>query len=443
MADCSICCENINASNHKKVTCPFCDFNSCRTCVQTYLTSVSTDPHCMGCKKLWNREVVDGACTKIFRDTKLKKHRETILFEREKCLLPQSQEAASRVLQGRRIDKLMQDAEEEINKIKHNINQLYRTKIGILNGVSQQGASTEKRVFVRRCPVNECRGFLSTRWKCQICDNNICPDCNEVKNGDDHTCDPNNVETVALLKKDTKPCPSCGTMIFKISGCSQMWCPDCHTAFDWNTMRIETGKIHNPHYYEFQRNGGGQANRENGDIPCGGIPSLIEIMDFFGIARSRFNRHHINLPTYNESPDKNTVFKIHRIVLHIQNVEMPRVIDREVDNQPMRVRYLLNELSEDDMKIMLQRNEKSREKARDRTNILQMFCDVTGDLLRQMIVRVITIDQFLENENRLREYARDAFTTIHKRYSCSTDWISDSWEFVKNNYRKQEVIVVE
>ena len=441
--DCSICCENINASNHKKVTCPFCDFNSCRTCVQTYLTSVSTDPHCMGCKKLWNREVVDGACTKIFRDTKLKKHRETILFEREKCLLPQSQEAASRVLQGRRIDKLMQDAEEEINKIKHNINQLYRTKIGILNGVSQQGASTEKRVFVRRCPVNECRGFLSTRWKCQICDNNICPDCNEVKQGDDHTCDPNNVETVALLKKDTKPCPSCGTMIFKISGCSQMWCPDCHTAFDWNTMRIETGKIHNPHYYEFQRNGGGQANRENGDIPCGGIPSLIEIMDFFGIAISRFNRHHINLPTYNESPDKNTVFKIHRIVLHIQNVEMPRVIDREVDNQPMRVRYLLNELSEDDMKIMLQRNEKSREKARDRTNILQMFCDVTGDLLRQMIVRVITIDQFLENENRLREYARDAFTTIHKRYSCSTDWISDSWEFVKNNYRKQEVIVVE
>jgi hypothetical protein len=394
----------------------------------------------MGCKKLWNREVVDGACTKIFRDTKLKKHRETILFEREKCLLPQSQEGASRVLQGRRIDKLMQEAEHEIAMIKNNINSLYRTKMGILNGTQQQaGAPTEKRVFVRRCPVNECRGFLSTRWKCQLCDNNICPDCNEVKHGDEHTCDQNNVDTVALLKKDTKPCPSCGTMIFKISGCSQMWCPDCHTAFDWNTMRIETGRIHNPHYYEFQRNGGGPGNRENGDIPCGGLPSVMELMDFLGIARNR-HRHHINLPTYNESPEKNTVFKIHRIVLHIQNVEIPRLRPQEADNQQMRIRYLLNELSEDDMKVMLQRNEKAREKSRDISNIVQMFCDVTGDLLRQMIVNVITLEQFLENANRLRDYVREAFTTLHKRYSCSTDWISDNWDFVRNNYQKPIVV---
>jgi hypothetical protein len=398
----------------------------------------------MGCKKLWTREVVDGACTKIFRDTKLKKHRETILFEREKCLLPQSQEAASRVLQGRRIDRLMQEAEEEIARIKHNINSLYRTKMGILNGTNQQaGASTEKRVFVRRCPVNECRGFLSTRWKCQLCDNNICPDCNEVKNGDDHTCDQNNVDTVTLLKKDTKPCPSCGTMIFKISGCSQMWCPDCHTAFDWNTMRIETGKIHNPHYYEFQRNGGGPGNRENGDIPCGGFPTVLEIMDFFGIPRHRANRHFIQIQTYVDDPNKNTIFKIHRIVLHIQNVELQAgQRERDVDNQAMRVRYLLNELSEEDMKVMLQRNEKAREKSRDITNILQMFCDVTGDLLRQMMLRVITIEQFLENANRLRDYVRETFTILHRRYTCSTDWISDNWEFVRNNYPSRKPIVV-
>ena len=436
--DCSICCEKINASNHKKVSCPFCDFNSCRTCVQTYLLSVTTDPHCMGCKKLWSREVVDGACTKIFRDTKLKKHRETILFEREKCLMPQSQEAASRVLQGRRIDKLMQEAEEEIIKIKLSINNLYHTKIRILNGASQQGASTEKRVFVRRCPVNDCKGFLSTRWKCQLCDNNICSECNEVKKGDDHTCDPNNVETVALLKKDTKPCPSCGTMIFKISGCSQMWCPDCHTAFDWNTMKIETGRIHNPHYYEFQRNGGGPGNRENGDIPCGGVPSVIEILDFLGIPRQR-NRY-MYVPTTIDNAVHTEILKIHRIVLHIQNVEMPRMRHREVDNEPMRVRYLLNELLEEDMKVMLQRNEKAREKSRDIANILQMFCDVTGDLLRQLVVKVITLEQFLENVNRLRDYVREAFTTLHKRYSCSTEWISDGWDFVRNNYQKPTVV---
>jgi hypothetical protein len=436
--DCSICCEKYNVSNHKKVPCPFCDFNSCRTCVQTYLLSVSTDPHCMGCKKLWSREVVDGACTKVFRDTKLKKHRETILFEREKCLMPQSQDAASRVLQGRRIDKLMKDAEDEIIRIKQSINDLYRTKISILNGANQTyGATTEKRVFVRRCPVDDCRGFLSTRWKCQICDNNICSECNEVKKGDDHTCDPNNVETVKLLKKDTKPCPSCGTMIFKISGCSQMWCPDCHTAFDWNTMKIETGRIHNPHYYEFQRNGGGQANRENGDIPCGGVPSVIEILDFLGVPRQR-SRYYV--PNTVDNPVHNEILKIHRIVLHIQNAELPRMRAPAVDNQPMRVMYLLNELSEEAMKVALQKNEKAREKLRDRVNIIQMFCDVTGDLLRQLLVKVVTIEQFLENSNRLRDYVREAFTTLHKRYSCSTDWISDGWDFVRNNYQKPIVV---
>jgi hypothetical protein len=436
--DCSICCEKYNVSNHKKVPCPFCDFNSCRTCVQTYLLSVSTDPHCMGCKKLWSREVVDGACTKVFRDNKLKKHRETILFEREKCLMPQSQDAASRVLQGRRIDKLMEEAESEIIRIKQSINDLYRTKISILNGANHTyGATTEKRVFVRRCPVDDCRGFLSTRWKCQICDNNICPECNEVKKGDDHTCDPNNVETVALLKKDTKPCPSCGTMIFKISGCSQMWCPDCHTAFDWTTMKIETGRIHNPHYYEFQRNGGGQANRENGDIPCGGVPSVIEILDFLGVQRQR-SRYYV--PNTVDNPVHSEILKIHRIVLHIQNAELPRLRVPPVDNQHMRVMYLLNELSEEAMKVSLQKNEKAREKTRDRVNIIQMFCDVTGDLLRQLVVKVITIEQFLENVNRLRDYVREAFTTLHKRYSCSTDWISDGWDFVRNNYQKPIVV---
>jgi len=44
-------------------------------------------------------------------------------------------------------------------------------------------------------------------------------------------------------------------------------CNDC--AFDWVTGRIET-VIHNPHYYEFQRQlHGGQAPRVPGDILCG------------------------------------------------------------------------------------------------------------------------------------------------------------------------------
>jgi hypothetical protein len=385
----------------------------------------------MGCKNLWSREVIDGACTKVFRDSQLKKHREVVLFEKEKCLMPQTQDAVSRVIQCRKLDALIKEADEKIGELRRTQHELFITKNRIANGqVAVEGAN-EKRAFVRKCPVDNCRGFLSTRWKCQICENNICSECNEIKVSDgEHTCDPNNVETVALLKKDTKPCPSCGTMIYKISGCSQMWCPHCHTAFDWRTLKIETGKIHNPHYYEFTR-AGGSVNRDNGDIPCGGLPDITELQKYFGLCRRYTSLMHL-------TGDPGTVFTIHRLVLHIENWGI-RNAPRE-NNQELRIKYLLNEMSEDDMKVILQKNEKAREKARDRENLLTMFCNVTSDLMRQMILKTINTEDFIASMIRLREYTLDAFRVIHKRYNCSTDWISDGWYLVKNSYKKPIVV---
>ena len=73
---CGVCCEPFNKTNHKKVCCPFCDFESCRTCCQTYLLSTSEDPHCMSCKKVHNREFVDMFCTKRFRNNEYKKQQD-------------------------------------------------------------------------------------------------------------------------------------------------------------------------------------------------------------------------------------------------------------------------------------------------------------------------------------------------------------------------------
>ena len=72
-----------------------------------------------------------------------------------------------------------------------------------------------------------------------------------------------------MLAKDSKPCPKCQSLIFKINGCDQMWCTQCHTAFSWKTGKLEKN-IHNPHFYEWQRkNGGGAAPRNPGDFECG------------------------------------------------------------------------------------------------------------------------------------------------------------------------------
>ena len=41
-------------------------------------------------------------------------------------------------------------------------------------------------------------------------------------------------------------------MISKIDGCNQMWCTQCHVAFDWKTGAIQNS-VHNPHYFEWLR----------------------------------------------------------------------------------------------------------------------------------------------------------------------------------------------
>ena len=61
------------------------------------------------------------------------------------------------------------------------------------------------------------------------------------------------IETVKLINKDTIPCPSCGNMITKISGCDQMWCPECKNAWSWSKGVVVFGYIHNPHYFEYQK----------------------------------------------------------------------------------------------------------------------------------------------------------------------------------------------
>ena len=119
----------------------------------------------------------------------------------------------------------------------------------------------------------DCRGFSSFQWKCGICQQWCCPECHEIIGQDrhaEHTYHPDNVASATLLANDTKSCPCCGMGIYRIEGCDQLFCKLCHTAFSWQTGRIETQRIHNPHYYEWLRQrGDGEIPREQGDMICG------------------------------------------------------------------------------------------------------------------------------------------------------------------------------
>ena len=412
-----MCCEKINKINHKKVECPVCDLTSCRSCSQMYILSSIEDPHCMGCKTLWNREFVDSFCTKYFRRTELKRHRENVLFEREKALMPQSQKEVERVIAIRKLRKEARRLRNSLIEIYQrnqisfpvtdedlrnhpDIIEFHRDLEAIYIQLERLRNSTdtfhnEPTKFIRKCPHEECKGFLNEEYFCGLCSNRFCRDCNELLT-DDHKCNPETVKTMKLLNKDSKSCPKCGTVIHKTSGCAQMWCPDCHTAFDWRTGEIVTGRIHNPHYIEFKRKGG--TSREHGDIPCGGIPTYRELR---------------------EVGSSNDIMNLASYIFFAERENM--YIDIEpVNNLTLRVSYMLNELNDNDFKVFLQRQEKFKDKMRDLSDIYEMLTHSGGDLLRQFIIDPERETEIIDMIKKLFLYANEVFTSIRTRYNCVT-----------------------
>ena len=221
---CNICCDSYNKSSRSKVSCPYCDFEVCRTCCETYILS-ETMPKCMEpkCAKEWSRKFLRENFTNVFLTSKYKEHLENTLFDQEKALMPATQPIVEEKIRKRNIKKQMMEIEALMEDLRRQHRALENSLLYPGTGSSSSAnAKEEKQHFVRQCPAANCRGFLSSQWKCGICELWTCPDCHELKGATrdcEHKCDPNNVETAKMLAKDSKPCPKCQSLIFKISGC--------------------------------------------------------------------------------------------------------------------------------------------------------------------------------------------------------------------------------
>jgi len=317
---CSICFDDFNASKRKPIRCPFdvCAKTACRSCYETFLCGDDVSvAKCMFCNTSFTHSQVQRlGLTKTFLKGPFAKHQQDILFAQEQAMLPAAQAAVAldRVkadinaqikLANDQINKLLQhnsvlltsnfklsyqlsyvdsidiheislkinenkalkkDNYAQIRQLKELKNDLYLARHRIIhNGLDDNDASAVQQ-FIHRCADSECNGFVSSAWKCATCDKHTCAHCRELKT-DDHVCNQDTVASVALLKKDTKPCPNCKVLVHKTEGCDQMFCTQCKRLWSWNTGKFETHG-HNPHYLQWMRDNGGMP-REPGDVLCG------------------------------------------------------------------------------------------------------------------------------------------------------------------------------
>ena len=484
---CQICLENYTPLLRCKVTCPYCPSAACKGCVQRYLLTTYEDPHCMTCKRGWNREFIDLHLTKAFRSDPLRKHRAKVLRDREKAVLPAMQIFVEATKEIRAVGELFttvlaknrdlakvkaellrerdmirqkirlctNKADEEalmglldLNSEKYGKNEgvvlrvsfdqevLTRRQMRAMNIMEGRNADDntvkEVREFIQRCPGDGCRGYLSTAYKCGVCAKYACSECLAVKGEDRdaaHTCDESAKATAALIRRETKPCPKCGVRIYKIDGCDQMWCTQegCQTAFSWTTGRVVTGTIHNPHYYEFlrQRGNGAAPPREAGDIPCGGIPVTYPFTRMIAATA---------LPL----PEKAVIYNVHRCINDIVNARLPDYLQRRPANANMDINilYLMNEMDEDTWKKMLEQRETRFERKKEIGQILQMFGHVGAEFLRALERAGTTgagevwIGQVKDQVVDLRTYTNKSLAELGKRMMCAFPQIDKDWFYV-------------
>lgn len=70
-----------------------------------------------------------------------------------------------------------------------------------------------------------------------------------------HTCKQEDIDMVNYLNEKIKNCPKCEEPIEKNGGCDHMWCPKCHTMFNWSDLKI-TKTTTNPLYFQWLREQG-------------------------------------------------------------------------------------------------------------------------------------------------------------------------------------------
>ena len=470
---CPVCMDHFTAVIRQPITCSYCPQATCRQCTSQYLLTTLNDPHCIGCKREWNREFIDTKLTQTFRKGALKQHRRKVLIDRERGRLPAMQAFVEaqhdyntanveyHTCRSRRValkrERSAIQAQyaqtDTLEQLTERLRPISQERLELKNRMRAAetkmiqaervltGREKETRQFIMKCPFEGCRGFLSSAWKCGTCQKFFCADCHAEKAGqkdDAHTCNEDAKATASMIRTETRPCPKCGIRISKIDGCDQMWCTACQTTFSWNTGQVLLNTVvHNPHYYEYLRNrNGGTVPREAGDVPCGGLPQAY-----------LFTRVVMDIPSLT-AQDKTEILEIVRCLSDIQYVRLPQFPLRQAANvnQALDIKYLMKEIDEEEWGTALERVETSGERKKELGLILQTLLHVGSEKLTQLQnatreQRAQLAKPLLEELKQVRVYTNKSLIEKGKQMGIvvphiTTDW---RWSWIKKAAMKDTI----
>jgi hypothetical protein len=399
----------------------------------------------MNCKVVFDYDVLKKFFSKSFIDNEYSDHLHKIWIAKDKARFQEDMEQAEKELKFNNLCKEISKIENEleslykyirtcdenrfypyqftINQISIliNENKLKKAK-KILSEIEIKKDEEPKIKYINKCNTASCNGLLNENYECILCNVKICKECNEIINDSDHVCDDNTLLTMKLIKVECKKCPKidCDYSIYKIDGCNQMYCVKCHTAWDWITGKIETKRIHNPHFYEHIRSiNNGEVPREQGDNECGeNIPNIDNL-----IIKMK------NLKV--SSIIQRIISHIHRLYIHVDQVILDRWTDEiggfEYNKRRNRINLLTSEIDENEYKKSLIRYITENELSIEISNIYNSLLSILKDKLQDIMIckDLNEFNEIFDSFDQVKYYINELIQNLSKKYNNRSFYLID------------------
>lgn len=358
----------------------------------------------MRCRSYWPSSFLGTFAPKTWLGGEYRRHRQRVLLERERALLPSSQNAVDA---ERRVRELLEQRRGVIARIQGVQRELrdLRSELYRVDAARRHGAQPrERRSFVAACPDADCRGFLSERYCCGTCGRQFCAACREIRD-EGHACNPETVATIRAIRDDSRACPGCGMAISRVSGCDQMFCPaPCETLFSYATgARLVNVVVHNPHALERLRELRQDGARLAAEDMCGGWPQLAL------------------LPA--EARSDGDLIALVQAARHVEQVELPRLA-RQRDNEDLRVRFCLRDIDEAALGRQLEARERQRELQIEIRRSLELAVALVLELSLRLVHGEASLAEAMGNCVPLLESAVNApLRRVADRFNCAVPQI--------------------